>query len=111
MQVRTIEAEGTQVEGIVGGKPLTAAVYLVRLNKQFVSLIYIRNHEADRAQTAWELLRTTIKLDDAAMSVQPTSASSGILNGRAIELPPPQYPSAARFKNQFGIVSVRGCDR
>jgi len=121
-QVDKSEAEGAQLQGVVDRKRVTADVYAVRLNQHFVSLIYIRNDQDSRAQSAWEMVRKTMKLatgvmvygsapaneSGSAKAPESDSASAGnFLNGRALALPKPSYPPIARSARASGTIVVQ----
>ena len=120
-QVGTSDAVGAQLQGVVNSKRVTADVYALRLNQQFVTLIYVRNDGDEQNKSGWEMVRQTMKLDRSVMTYgaepangsalttarQPRSASSSVLNGRALVLPRPSYPPAARSAHVSGTVAVQ----
>ncbi|MGH9928577.1 MAG: TonB family protein, partial [Pyrinomonadaceae bacterium] len=116
-QVGTSKVEGTQLRGVMNRRPVIGDIYSVRLNGQFVSLVYIRRIDDQRANSAWDTFRTTLKTQPGVTTVLVgTEASSGsgtppitggVLNGRAIRLPHPRYPAIARQAHAAGTVTVQ----
>jgi TonB family protein len=109
------DVEGTQLQGLVNGEPVTGAVYSTRLNQHYVSLIYIAAANDEPAKTAWNAVRKTFTVAPSVLSVMATTAdgssataiSSGVLNGRALALPRPDYPNIARSAHAAGTVTVQ----
>lgn len=120
-QVGALTAEGAKLQGDVNGKPVTAELYSLRLDKHFVNLIYIRNNEDRRSLQAWETIRTSLRLSQGVMtygaaSIDESSGAStsesdslsvSFLNGRALALPKPAYPAIARSAHASGTVAVQ----
>lgn len=86
------------------------------MNHQFVSLAYVRRVDDERAASAWRAVRTSLDLQLGVTTVIGSRASSnsdrqllrgGVLNGRAITLPRPDYPPIARQAHASGIVVVQ----
>ena len=108
--------EGSQLHGLIDGKPALGDVYFGRMNHQFVSLAYVRKIDDERAASAWSAVRTSLKLKLGVMTVIGSEDSSssqrqlitgGVLNGRAISLPRPDYPAIARQAHASGTVVVQ----
>jgi TonB family protein len=113
-QVGTSEVDGAQLRGVISRKLVTGDVYSVRLNRRFVSLVYVRVDNDKLASSAWNTIRTTLKVEPAVMTVGATTASSadatitsGVLNGQAVRLPAPSYPAIARQAHASGTVTVQ----
>jgi TonB family protein len=107
---------GIQVRGEMNGSPATAEVYAFPKGRRFINLVYIRKNAEDaQSATAWKLVRESLKLDtvesdkpaDLEVDV-PTGSiyAGGILNGKAISLPQPGFPLAAREAHASGAVIV-----
>lgn len=105
-QVDKSDVVGTQLEGVVDGKRVTAEAYSARVNRQFVSLIFIRNDDDQLAQIAWEMVRRTMKLETAVVTYG-AGLSEGSLNRLARVLPKPSYPPDARSAHVSGTVVVQ----
>ncbi len=110
------EVEGAELHGIIKNAPAIGDVYSFRLNRQFVSFVYVRKVDDERANAAWDLVRTTLKVEPSATGVvtvegerRPKSApiTGWVLNGRALSLPHPDYPPLARAAHASGTVVVQ----
>lgn len=114
-QIGGTDVEGAQLQGVVNHKPVTGAVYSTRLNRRFVSLIYMVAGNDERAKAAWNSVRTTLTIEPGVTTVLGTtdndsskaSITSGMLNGRAVALPRPDYPKIARSAHAAGTVTVQ----
>jgi hypothetical protein len=104
------KVQGVQLQGELSHIPVSAAVYSIRLNRQFVSLVYVSPARDERAKLAWNTIRATLKVRAArADEARPGSKSLVVndLNVRALELPVPEYPESARSHQASGIVTVQ----
>ncbi|MEP6818651.1 MAG: energy transducer TonB [bacterium] len=112
--------EGSQLHGLIDDKPALGDVYFGRMNHQFVSLAYVRKIDDELADSAWSAVRTSLKLKLGVITVLGSEDSSssqrqsqqqlitgGVLNGRAISLPRPDYPMIARQAHASGTVVVQ----
>jgi TonB family protein len=121
-QVNTSEIEGVRFQGGLDRKQVTADVFAVRLNRRFVSLTFVRNNQDVRSQSAWEVVRKSMKLDPVVMvygavagfdssadktGESDSAATGGFLNGRALVLPKPAYSRIARAAHASGTVTVQ----
>lgn len=115
-QIANTDVEGIQLKGVVGREPVTGNVYSLRLNRQFVSLIYIRADDDERAKSAWNTVRTTLTVGPKALTLLGASIeedgldvliSPGISTGRVVSLPQPKYPKIAKSAHAAGTVTVQ----
>lgn len=107
---------GIQVRGEMNGAPATAEVYAFPKGRRFINLVYIRKNAEDaQSAAAWKLVRESLKIDTlesdkvAASEVDLPAGSiyaGGLLNGKAISLPQPGFPLAAREAHASGAVIV-----
>ena len=61
-QIGGSDIEGTQLQGTLNRKRVSASVYSGRLNRRFVSLIYILAAKDALAEAAWNTVRTTLTI-------------------------------------------------
>ena len=111
------DIEGSQLQGLIDDKPALGDVYFGRMNHQFVSLAYVRRIDDELAASAWSAVRTSLKLklgvsttvigSEASSTSQRQLITGGVLNGRAISLPRPDYPPVARQAHASGTVVVQ----
>ena len=114
-EIGSIKAvSGARLRGFIDKQPSTGEIYPLLLGRRFVNLVYIRmdRHEAQVA-SAWDTLRSSIKIDAPVTTAADSSrmmegiAGGGVLNGKAISLPRPAYPSEARAARAGGVVVVQ----
>lgn len=113
-QVGASEFEGVQLHGVLNHKPVTGDIYSARLNRQFVSLVYLRNDQDKEARSVWETIRTTLTVSHGNITLMGAvpgestgSITGGVLNGRALKLGRPEYPAVARMAHASGTVEVQ----
>ena len=107
-------ATGFSLSGKSSGEPTTGEVYAMAINQRFVNLVYVRNDKDESVGAqAWKTLRETLKVDAPAApegaAAEATAANviaGGVLNGRAIKKPQPDYPPNAKFARQQGVVTI-----
>lgn len=107
------KAGGFRMEGRVKGEPTTAEVYTVVLGRRLLHLVRV-GHAADAAQSddAWKSLLGTLKVEAPPAASPDEEAidrivSGGVLNGRALKKPQPDYPSAGKMARASGTVVVQ----
>lgn len=115
-RVRTLiggkEVKGLQLRGRNSEAPVTVEIYSLRMGLRFVSLTYLRPDSDDRGQPAWQLIRSTLKVDPVVISgskvVQPKEvANPEVLNGQALHLERPVYPAMAKQARAAGTIVVQ----
>jgi TonB family protein len=108
-------ATGFSLSGRSNGQPATGEVYVIGLNQRFVNLVYVRNDkdDADGAR-AWKNVLETLKVDapkapagDTAGAPAANIISGGVLNGKAVKKPQPEYPAIAKAAHEQGVVTVQ----
>src|ERR1700682_17954 len=112
-QIGMTDVRGTQLHGVIKGKPATGDVYSFRLSRRFVNLTYVRLDNDDRAGKAWKTIRTTLKVEPSVIGVMTAAQgnrdipiTTDVINGKALHLPAPAYPAIARHAHASGTVSV-----
>lgn len=105
---------GVQVRGEMNGAPATAEIYAFPKGRRFVNLIYIRkNAEDPESSAAWKLVRGSLKVDvvEAGKAADPEVDSpngsiyaGGVLNGKTVSLPAPDYPPSAGVSGAVIVV-------
>lgn len=109
---------GVQVSGAINNQPATAEVYAFPRGRRFVNLIYIRtNAEEQEGVAAWNTIRDSLKVETIATTagigdedlelLGGNVYGGGILNGKALSLPRPEYSSFARAARAAGTVVVQ----
>lgn len=109
------DVKGVQLQGVLNRKPVTGSVHTFRLNRQFVSLVYIFVAGDEKAKSAWNTIVDTLTIGPKALTALGPSivANSGtpiegeVLNGRAVSLAHPEYPRLARSARATGTVTVQ----
>ncbi len=109
------EISGIQLEGLIDQQPALGDVYSIRLNRQFVSLVFVRKVNDPTASSAWQTVRSSLKVVApvvGALTVKSAQSSGGpisggVMNGQAISLPRPDYPPIARSAHASGTVVVQ----
>ena len=110
------EMEGNELHGLIDNRDALGDIYHFRLSRQLVSLVYVRKVDDASASSAWETVRTSLKINPGLATVPGAEASSGssaptilvgFLNEQAIRLPKPNYPPFARERHAFGLVFVQ----
>jgi hypothetical protein len=114
-QLGNSEIEGIQLKGLIDQHPALGDVYSIRLNQQFVSLAFVRRVDESTASSAWQTVRSSLKVKSPVLTAMavPSGKSSGaaisggVLNGKAISLPRPDYPPIARSAHASGMIVVQ----
>jgi TonB family protein len=112
LEVGRAQAAGYRLAGRVGQEPSTAEVYPVVKGQRLVHLVFIR-HDRQEASAAvgWKSLIETLKVEppaDPSPEAEKLAriVSGGVLNGRTIKKPQPDYPPAAKAARVSGTVAV-----
>jgi TonB family protein len=104
---------GQRIRGQYQNAQSTAEVYSLVKGHRFINLIYIRNDkDAPLGDTAWAELRQSLKVVDIgannpSVTMPDTFVSGGVLNGKALSLPRPEYGVVAKAARQTGTVTVQ----
>jgi TonB family protein len=106
-----------QVEGVrLRSAPTTGEVLWLRWNLRAVGVTLVRS-DVDESVGAqlWQTVSSSLKIEAPVVTVmkpgeKPAPGAmieGGVLNGKALELPPPAYPPIARAARAFGTVTVQ----
>lgn len=109
---------GIRLRGSLNQLPSTGEIYSFLMGRRFVNLVYIRaDKDAAEGRLGWDTIRRTLKIEtlalppgqkeEAAELLKPSIASGGVLNGKALSLPRPEYPSGAKNARASGTVAVQ----
>ena len=106
-------AVGYRMAGQLGQEPTTAEVYTVVLGQRLLHLVHIRS-DKDEAEGAgaWKTLLDTLKVDPPAVPSPEFEGidqivTGGVLNGKAVRKPLPEYPASAKMARAQGTVTVQ----
>jgi TonB family protein len=106
-------AVGFRMGGVLEGDPTTAEVYTVVLGQRLLHLVHVR---ADKDETvgeaAWKTVLDTLKVEAPAQPSPEADkiaqiVSGGVLNGKAVKKPQPEYPPSAKSRRAQGTVTVQ----
>ncbi len=106
-------AVGFRMTGQLEKMPTTAEVYTVVLGQRLLHLVNIRADKDDaEAATAWKTLLDSLKVDPPANPSPEAEridkiVMGGVLNGKAIKKPAPDYPASAKMARAMGTVTVQ----
>jgi TonB family protein len=106
-------ALGFRMTGNYEGAPTTAEVYTVVLGQRLLHLVHLRAEKDEAAgAAAWKTLLDTLKVDAPAQPSPEADkiehlVAGGVLNGRAIRKPQPEYPALAKSARAQGTVAVQ----
>ena len=114
-QIGTKQAEGLRLRSTDSAKK-TGEVIWVRWSLQLVGLVFVRS-DADESVGAqlWHTVSSSLRVKAPLVTVMGTAAEptenqkieGGVLNGKALALPPPAYPAIARAAHAYGTVMVQ----
>jgi TonB family protein len=104
---------GYRLTGRIAQEPATGEVYAVVRGQRLIHLIHIR-HDKEESATAplWKSLADTLKVEPPANAPPEAERlgriiSGGVLNGKALSKPQPQYPVSAKRARASGTVVVQ----
>lgn len=106
-------AAGYRMAGRVRGEPSTAEVYPLLKGQRLLHLVFVRNDKDESVGApAWKSLTDTLKVEPPAspspeVEQMARVVSGGVLNGKVLKKPAPQYPSAAHAARAQGTVTVQ----
>jgi TonB family protein len=105
------DVHGTELHGLIDHNSALADVYVFRMTRRFVSVAFVRADIDEPAKTAWDTVRTSLKVELLATvgsaAGPDAEISGGVLNGKAISLPKPDYPDEAKRARVSGSVTVQ----
>ena len=106
-------AVGFRMGGVLEGQPTTAEVYTVVLGQRLLHLVHVRADSDEAAgAAAWKTLLDTLKVE-APTQPSPEAdkieqiVAGGVLNGKAVKKPAPEYPPIAKGVRAAGTVTVQ----
>jgi TonB family protein len=100
--------EELQLRGVMNNTGVAAVVYSLIYKHYFLTLVYIRSANDESGNAAWETIRRTLKAEEFRPPITVKSpADGGVLNGKAIRLPRPDYPALAKAMHASGVVVVQ----
>jgi TonB family protein len=117
LQIDGTEAEGVRLRGSLNKKRATAEIYWLRRRLRFITLAFTRAdmHEFNGG-LVWKQIFSSLKVEQPVIGlvgtaepppVQGDLVGKGVLNGKALELPPPAYPQIAKMARASGTVVVQ----
>lgn len=112
-QVGGHTATGFKLGGPFKGEPHTAEVYAVVAGRRYVNVAYVRaDKDEAQAAAAWKAVLDSLKVAEPAHA--PPAAddlkevvAAGLINGKAVHKPQPDYPRIALADRVQGTVTVR----
>jgi TonB family protein len=103
----SLNADQIQLHGQMNNTAVAADVYSLFVKRYFLTLVYLRVANDESGNSAWKTIQTTLKVAAPVSLEKGTRPSEGgVLNGRAIRLPRPEYPSVAKARHAGGVVVV-----
>lgn len=106
-------AVGFRMTGNYEGEPTTAEVYTVVLGQRLLHLVHLRAQKDEAAgAVAWKTLLDTLKVEGPAQPSPEADrieqiVAGGVLNGKAVRKPAPEYPAIAKGARASGTVVVQ----
>lgn len=108
---------GLRLRGSFNQQPSAGEFYSFLMHQRFVNLTYIRmDKDAAQGDPVWETFRHSFKIGSSNLTAEEEEdspnwlksgvTSGGVLNGKALSLPRPDYPSAARAARAAGTVAI-----
>lgn len=108
---------GVQIRGSINQQPSTAEIYSFTRARRFLTLVYVRTATDDlEGGPGWSIVRDTLKIDAVGAKADSdkddldllggSPVMGGILNGKALSLPHPEYSGFARAAGASGQVRV-----
>lgn len=113
LKVGIDQALGTRLHGTISQETATAEIYSYVAKLRFITLAYIRpDREGSQVDPAWTTLLHTFKVDIPLIGSKEQGGlgqefPEEYLQGRALSLPRPEYPFAARSNHISGTVIVK----
>jgi TonB family protein len=104
---------GTRFSGVYNNQESIGDIYPFAVNGRLVALIYMRvKKDEETAKAGWQNLLDTLAVEnrsdpDLGFTFVSDTIDGGVLNGMALKLVKPEYPSAARKERAQGPISVK----
>ena len=108
------QAEGVRLRSASSRKKIAEVIWL-RWSLRLIEFVFVRS-DADESVGAqlWQTVNSSLRVEapvigEKATGTEPTKDTKieGVLNGRALSLPSPGYPSVARAAHASGTVKVQ----
>ncbi|MFL6257004.1 MAG: energy transducer TonB [Pyrinomonadaceae bacterium] len=105
-------AVGFRMNGQLEGEPTRAEVYTIVLGQRLLHLVNIRAERDESAGVvAWKALLNNLKVEPPAQPSPEADkiaqiVAGGVLNGKALKKPAPEYPPIAKGARVSGTVAV-----
>lgn len=106
-QLGKVGANQIQLRGLLNNNLVIADIYSLTVKHYLLNIVYLRVANDETGSSAWKTFETTMKLGEPGKPAAGNPSSGGILNGRAISLPRPDYPAIARARRAAGTVVVQ----
>src|SRR5215510_10761590 len=105
------QAEGVRLQSL-GNTKRTGEVIWLRLNYRLVAMAFVRSDVDEAVESElWETVRSSLRVEAPIMGVTTDNVAQtegaiqgGVLNGKALALPKPDYPGIARAAHASGTV-------
>lgn len=106
-QIENITVPGTRITGLYDKNPSTADIFYFALNQKFFNFIYLRDDlESSKSDVVWSNLLNSFRFENLNRQKPDfmiDEQSDMILNGRAIKLVTPFFPSGVKI---YGTVEI-----
>lgn len=105
-------AVGFRMTGQLEGEPTRAEVYTIVLGQRLLHLVHVRAERDEAAgAVAWKALLGSLKVGPPARPSPESEkieqiVAGGVLNGKAVRKPAPEYPPIAKTARASGTVAV-----
>jgi len=110
-QFGELPAQKIQLSGLSNNTPVTAYVYSLAVKHYFLNLVFLRADNDRGGDVAWDGVRNTLKVAAGgpfnSLGNRTKLIEGGVLNGKAIRLARPSYPTTARAAHVEGTVTIQ----
>lgn len=108
------QAEGVRLRSL-GNRKRTADVIWLRWNFRLLALTFVRSAVDEAVESRlWQTVRSSLRVEAPIIGIKADGVGStegtiegGVLNGKALVLPKPDYPAIARAARASGTVVVQ----
>jgi TonB family protein len=105
--------QGVELRGLYHDQPTTAEVYALARGGRFLNVVYLgAAKDWAEGSAAWGAIRKTLKTSSPNTgsgfeALENANVNESVLRGKAVEMPRPDYPVAARREHAAGTVAVQ----